>query len=174
MWVYRKKVVIDGYYDIGHEACAERVCSDLVNLWLLADLLKDQDCENAVMDAIVILLKKYTSLKGRLLFSPGLTITIWSATTAGSALRRVALDYTLACADRDLVEAQRDGFHPGFIRDILSMTTSEPQLDRALEQSSADSAKALPCFYHVHARELISLFCRPLKFWPAQDTHRTE
>lgn len=129
MWVLREIVAVPGNYDRIGESGTERVCGDLTKLWLLANGLEDHRCQNNVMDTILSFLRKHACPKGTLLFSSSSTTSIWSATTSESPLRRIVLDYFFAYALSHQVRPHVTEYHPGFLRDLSSMTPRSSDLD---------------------------------------------
>lgn len=159
MWVYRKKIAIPSSHDHVDDSQAGLICDDLVKLWILANGLQNEDCQNTVIDNILDLLGKHACLEGSILFSASSTIYIWSATTSGSPLRRIVLDYFLAYVRPDQVIPHIPKYHPDFLGDLTSVTPRSSDLDPLRITTPVEAVRAEHCFYHDHWHEFTRWSC---------------
>lgn len=150
MWLYRKKVAITSDFHPDDRGGAERVCGDLVKLWLLADRLRDQRCRNAIVDKLVGTLEDLPRPDEIPSFLSSLAMLVWPSTKAGSSLRCMVLDYTLSQIRADHVESQMEHLPPEFLKDILLKALRKLDSNNTETPTPAEAVQAQQCFYHDH------------------------
>jgi hypothetical protein len=151
-WACRREITVQHELKKGYTSAqgAHGALEDLVKLWLLADRFADTQLRNLVIDTLHRVLNAIVPdeddwIKGITL---EMTVLIWTATTAGRALRRLVLDYYAWAADTSSLKAVKDKCHPDFLIDLLMkvMCVKEGDGDGSWETYVRDNA----CYYHEH------------------------
>jgi hypothetical protein len=151
-WVFRREITVQHELKKGYTSAqgAHGALEDLAKLWLLADRLADTRLRNLAIDTLHRVISAVVPdeddwIEG---ITPEMTVLIWSATTAGRALRRLVLDYYAWAADSSSLELAKDKCHPEFLKDLLMKVMGIKEGERS--GSWETHVKGNACYYHEH------------------------
>lgn len=103
------------------------------------------------MDEMVGILQRHARSNDMALFSPEVTISIWSTVERGQLLRQIILDYYLSYDNTTQIELHMDRYYPEFLKElgILALRTLHSREPRA-SSSTEIILDAENCAYHYH------------------------
>jgi hypothetical protein len=153
-WVHRGKLALRNDPDLDSDNSTDNalnVQNSLVKLWILADRLTDVRLCNTVVDEMVAGIQLCHGCMGNFtLFPPDLTVSIWSATTAGRSIRQLIIDYYITYVFASDIKKQIDEYHPDFLKELMLAALHKVDNDAHLANGEAPGDKAADneSYYH--------------------------
>lgn len=151
-WVHRGKLAVRNGRHPRNEESVDDACAvqlSLVKLWILADRLGDIELRNAVIDEMVNT-ARHEYVCAPTLFSPEITVLIWSATTARRSLHTLLIDLYLSRAYAGDVQDLIDKYHPEFLKELLVAALFNADHEHRECNSPFLILEEQPCYYHDH------------------------
>jgi len=137
-WLYTRKVLTGTSLTTDLPA--------LVHAWALGAYLNDSDFENAVMNAIVLLISESQPFGWQLSVKTEMINLVYESTTAGSPLRRLMVDIWIRCGNERYLGEECKDTSPFFLADLVTALLPAAKARPEAKASTLDSI----CKYHVH------------------------